>query len=140
MNDSIQASGTSSGVRAESDFEKGRLRKIAKSQRIILFFILMYIPLLLMLFALMASKWSFVLIIVLCLFVFTYILYSYIHLLKLAYEVGGMVTAVFCGILFWLFPPIGFLLLLFINWKASTMLKKAGYKVGLLGVNPNEIQ
>jgi len=114
-----------------------RLRKIAKSQRVVLLFILMYIPLIFMMLALATSKTPFSFILIVVLIIFAYIIYSYVQLLTLANSVCGLGTAIVCGILFWLFPPIGFILLFFVNGRASKLLKNEGYKVGLLGVNPN---
>ena len=140
MNDFNQTSEGDAEVVSGNSSAKEQLRKIAKSQRVVLFFILMYIPLIFMMFALAASKLPSSLALIVAISVFAYIIYSYVQLLSLANGACGLGTAIACGILFWLFPPIGFILLFFVNGRASKLLKNEGYKVGLLGVNPNEFK
>lgn len=121
----------------QNDFDREELRKIAKSQRVVLFFILMFVPMILMMFALAVSEWPFSLVLIAFLLIIAYIIYSYVNIISLANMVSGVGMAVVCGLLFLIFAPFGYILLFFINFLATGILKKAGYKVGLLGVNPN---
>ncbi len=58
---------------------------------------------------------------------------------RLAHRCHGLVAAIPIGI-FSMLPLVGFVPGLVASFLASRILKGAGFKVGLLGVNPREIQ
>lgn len=136
MNDFRQNPKSGSEILPGNDPAKEQSGKIAKSQRIVLLFILMFVPMILTIFVLFGSGWPGGLVTALYGFIIAYIIFSYVHVVLLSYRVYGLGMTIICGILFWIFPPLGFILLLIINGRASSLLKKEGYKVGLLGVNP----
>ncbi|MEZ4529286.1 MAG: hypothetical protein R2941_25535 [Desulfobacterales bacterium] len=136
MNDFRQNSKSDSEILPGNGPVKERSGKIAKSQRIVLFFILMFFPMILMSIALFRSGWPGGLVTALYGFIIAYIIFSYVHMVLLSYRVYGLGMTILCGILFWLLLPLGFILLAIVNSGASKILKKEGYKVGLLGVSP----
>jgi len=136
MNDFRQNSKSGSEILPGNGPAKERLEKIAKSQRIVLLFILMFVPMILMIFVLFGSGWPSGLVTALYGFIIAYIIFSYVHMILLSFRVYGIGMTIICGILFWLLLPLGFILLAIVNSGASRILKKEGYKVGLLGVNP----
>ena len=137
MNDSSQSVEANVEDEIKNDLTKERFRKLAKSQRILLLFILMFIPMIFSIFFLMASNGPPSLVFLAYLLIFVYIIYSYVHIILLAKRACGLGTAIICGLLLFFLPPLGYILLFFVNGIASGRLKGAGYKVGLLGVNPN---
>lgn len=136
MNDFRQNSKSDSEILSGNSPDKERLGKIAKSQRIVLIFILMFFPMILTVFALFSSNWPGGLVTALYGFIIAYIIYSYVHMILLSFRVYGIGMTIICGILFWLLLPLGFILLAIVNSGASKILKREGYKVGLLGVSP----
>jgi hypothetical protein len=136
MNDFRQNSKSDSEILPGKNPARERLEKIAKSQRIVLLFILMFVPMILTIFVLLRSDWPGVLVTALYGFIIAYIIYSYVHMILLSFRVYGIGMTIICGILFWLLLPLGFILLAIVNSGASKILKKEGYKVGLLGVSP----
>ena len=105
-----------------------RLRSIARSQRVICYFVLYY---LIMLGALMAAPppeaagllgIGFLLLAVLAL----------VHVIMLAFKVAHPAAAVLFVILVFV-PLVGLLILLALNNRATKQIRAAGFRVGLLG-------
>lgn len=62
-----------------------------------------------------------------------------VYAVRMASALHGTVVAVVCAILL-LIPCVGLLVLLVLNSQATTELRKAGLRVGLLGVDPSQLR
>jgi hypothetical protein len=62
-----------------------------------------------------------------------------VFLIMLTYRLSGAVLAIVVGLCF-LIPLVGLLLMVLMSGKASRILKKAGFKIGLLGADIGEIR
>lgn len=103
------------------------LAKLAKFQRYVIFSILAMLSLIILV-AVVSPKFAFLFI-----FVFGFQLYA---LGGLASQIGWHPVAVIFGLFF---PLVNLAILLIGSQKATDELKKAGFKVGLLGVSQKQL-
>jgi hypothetical protein len=117
--------------------DAARLLGIAKAQRGLMMSILGYLVSLLLLFALgqMESELIFMPGVLLL----ASSLGGLVFLIMLTYRLSGVVLAIVVGLCF-LIPLVGLLLMFLMSGKASRLLKKAGFKIGLLGADIGQIR
>ena len=116
------------------------LRTIARHQRSINLAILSQIGIYVLAFFLeSASKESFVPNLVVGLAALAVAVFSIVATVRLANTMHGTGIAVLCAILMFA-PCLNLLTLLVLNQQATARVKKAGFKVGLLGANPDDIR
>jgi hypothetical protein len=114
-----------------------RLLGIAKAQRGLMLCILGYLVSLLLLFAL--GQMESPLIAVPGLLLLASSLGGLVFLIMLTYRLSGTVLAIVVGLCF-LIPLVGLLLMVLMSGKASRILKKAGFKIGLLGADIGQMR
>lgn len=117
--------------------EAVRLLGIAKAQRGLMLCILGYLVSLLLLFA--VGQMESELIFLPGVLLLASSLGGLVFLIMLAYRLWGVVLAIVVGLCF-LIPLVGLLLMFLVSGQASRLLKKAGFKIGLLGADIGQIQ
>lgn len=114
------------------------LRNIARHQRTINLAILAQLGLYVLTLILESQQMG-VALIVLSFVALAVVVVSVTATVRLANAMHGTGIAIVCAILMFV-PCVGLLTLLLLNQQATGRLKKAGFKVGLLGADPNAIR
>jgi hypothetical protein len=126
-------------VRADG-VDLDHLRAVARHQRSINLAILAQIGIYVVALGLQpASSSSFVPQLVIGLAALAVAVFSIVATVRLANTMHGTGIAVLCAILMFA-PCINLLTLLVLNQQATARVKKAGFKVGILGANPDDIR